>query len=122
MPPRFEFGILCSLLEEIREGRIQIQQRLLKNDRTDLGKKGFLRLLFPFAEFQCGLVIAHGFLLSSCNLCFSSARNFLSYSIARCAVISISVFSCFNCSGDWLLSSSIASSTTTPPESSWILT
>jgi hypothetical protein len=59
----FEFRILRSLLKEIREGRIQIQQRLLKHDRTDLGKKGFLRLLFPCGESGCSLVIAHGFLL-----------------------------------------------------------
>src|SRR5262245_28578614 len=59
----FEFRILRSLLKEIREGRIQIQQRLLKHDRTDLGKKGFLRLLFPCGESRCSLVIVHGFLL-----------------------------------------------------------
>jgi hypothetical protein len=42
----FEFRILRSFLEEVREGRIQIQRRLLKRDRTDFGKKSFLRLLF----------------------------------------------------------------------------
>jgi hypothetical protein len=61
--PGFEFRILRSFLEEIRKGRIQIQQRLLKNNRTDFGKKGFLSLLFPFGEFGCGLVIAIGFVL-----------------------------------------------------------
>jgi hypothetical protein len=35
----------------------------LKDNRTDLGKKGFLRLLFPFGEFGCSVVIANGFLL-----------------------------------------------------------
>jgi hypothetical protein len=62
--PGFEFRILRSFLEEIRKGRIQIQQRLLKNNRTDFGKKGFLRILFPFGEFGCSLVIANGFVLS----------------------------------------------------------
>ena len=52
-----------SLPEEIRESGIEITQRLLKNDRTDLGKEGFLGLLFPCGEFQSGLVIADGFLL-----------------------------------------------------------
>lgn len=61
--PGFEFRILRPFLEEIRKGRIQIQQRLLKNNRTDFGKKGFLRLLFPFGEFGRGLVIANGFVL-----------------------------------------------------------
>jgi len=61
--PGFEFRILRPFLEEIRKGGIQIQQRLLKNNRTDFGKKGFLRLLFPCGEFQSGIVIADGFLL-----------------------------------------------------------
>ena len=63
MTARFIFRILSALLEEVGESRIEIPQRLLKNDRTDLGKKGFLRLLFPCSEFQCGVVIANGFLL-----------------------------------------------------------
>ena len=63
MTARFKFRILRSLLEEVRESCIEITQRLLKNNRTDLGKEGFLRLLFPFGEFQCGIVIAEGFLL-----------------------------------------------------------
>src|SRR5262245_12230825 len=63
MTARFKFRILRSLLEEVRESRIQITQRLLKNNRTDLGKEGFLRFLFPFSEFQCGAAIAEGFLL-----------------------------------------------------------
>ena len=58
-PPRFEFRILRSFLEEIRKGRIQIQQRLLKHNRTDFGKKGFLSLLFSLGEFGCSLVIAN---------------------------------------------------------------
>jgi len=62
MTARFKFRVLRSLLEEVRESRVEIKQRLLKNDRTDLGKKGFLSFLFPFSEFQCGLVIANGFL------------------------------------------------------------
>src|SRR5262249_50881799 len=61
--PGFEFRILRSFLEEIRKCGIQIQQRLLKNNRTDFGKKGFLRRLFPFGEFGCSLVIANGFVL-----------------------------------------------------------
>src|SRR5215813_5479448 len=61
---RFEGGILRPLFEEIREGRVKITQRLLKRDGTDFGKKGFLRLLFPFGEFRGGNVIADGFLLS----------------------------------------------------------
>jgi hypothetical protein len=60
---RFEAWILRPFLEEVREGCIEITQRLLKDNRTDLGKKGFLRLLFPFGEFGCGVVIANGFLL-----------------------------------------------------------
>src|SRR5262249_26237644 len=60
---RFKFRILRSLLEEIREGRIQITQRLLKHDGTDFGKKGFLRLLLPLSEFGRCQVIAKGFLL-----------------------------------------------------------
>src|SRR5262249_11753170 len=52
-----------SALEEVRESRIEITQRLLKNNRTDFGKEGFLRFLFPFGEFQGGVVIAEGFLL-----------------------------------------------------------
>src|SRR5215813_254239 len=63
MTPRFKFRILSSLLEEVGESRIEITQGLLKNDRTDLGKEGFLRLLFPFGELQCGVVIAEGFLV-----------------------------------------------------------
>jgi len=59
----FEFGILRSLLEEIREGGIEIAERLLKNNRTDLRKKGPVRLLFPLGKFRCGFVIANGFLL-----------------------------------------------------------
>ena len=59
----FEFRILSPFLEEVPESRIQIQQRLLKNNRTDFGKKGFLRLLFPFSEFGCSLAIANGFVL-----------------------------------------------------------
>ncbi len=55
MTARFKFRILRSLLEEVRESRIEITQRLLKNNRTDLGKEGFLRFLFPFGEFQCGI-------------------------------------------------------------------
>jgi hypothetical protein len=62
MTARFKFRILRSILEEIGESCIEIAQRLLKNNRTDLGKKGFLRLLFPFGEFQRGVVIANGFL------------------------------------------------------------
>ena len=63
MTARFKFRILSPLLEEVGESRIEITQRLLKNDRTDLGKKGFLRFLFPLGEFQSGVVIANGFLL-----------------------------------------------------------
>ena len=59
----FKFGKLRSLLEEISEGRIQITQRLLKHNRTDFGKKGFLRLLFPLGESGGGGVIVNGFLL-----------------------------------------------------------
>ena len=57
----FKFGILRSLLEEVRESCIKIAERLLKNNRTDLGKEGFVRLLFPCGEFQCGIVIVNGF-------------------------------------------------------------
>ncbi|HZF39569.1 MAG TPA: hypothetical protein VE715_12145, partial [Blastocatellia bacterium] len=60
---RFEGWILRPFLEEIREGCIEIAQRLLKDNRTDLGKKDFLRRLLPFSEFGCGVVIANGFLL-----------------------------------------------------------
>ena len=63
MTARFKFRILRPLLEEVRESCIEIKQRLLKNNRTDLGKEGFLRLLFPCGEFQSGVVIAEGFLL-----------------------------------------------------------
>src|SRR5882672_12128536 len=63
MTTRFKFRILSSLLKEIGESGVEITQRLLKNNRTDFGKKGFLKLLFPFGEFQCGVVIADGFLL-----------------------------------------------------------
>ena len=63
MTARFKFRILSALLEEVGESCIEITQRLLKNNRTDLGKKGFLRLFFPFGEFQSGVVIANGFLL-----------------------------------------------------------
>src|SRR5215475_1921002 len=59
----FEFGILRSLLEEIREGGIEIPQRLLQDHRTDFGKKGFPRLLFPLGEFGGCKAIANGFLL-----------------------------------------------------------
>jgi len=59
----FEFGILRSLLEEISEGRIEIAERLLQDYRTDFGKKGFLRLLFPLGECGGGSVIVNGFLL-----------------------------------------------------------
>ena len=61
--PGFEGWILRSLLEEIREGRIEVTQRLLERDRTDFGKKGFLGLLFPLGEFCRGGLIADGFLL-----------------------------------------------------------
>src|SRR5262249_18116573 len=63
MASGFKFRILRPILEEVRESRIEIPQRLLKNNRTDFGKKGFVRLLFPFGEFQCGIVIANGFLV-----------------------------------------------------------
>src|SRR5215475_8090641 len=63
MTARFIFRILRPLLEEVGESRVEIPQRLLKNDRTDFGKKDFLRLLFPFGEFQSGVVIVNGFLL-----------------------------------------------------------
>ena len=63
MTAGFKFRIFRSLLEEVGESGIEVKQRLLKNNRTDLGKKGFLRLLFPLSEFQGGLVIADGFLL-----------------------------------------------------------
>jgi hypothetical protein len=63
MTARFKFRILRSLLEEVGESRIEIKQGLLKNNRTDLGKKGFLRLFFPSGEFQRSVVIANGFLL-----------------------------------------------------------
>jgi len=63
MTARFKFRILSSLLEEVGESGVEIPQRLLKNNRTDFGKKGFLRLLFPCGEFQSGIVIADGFLL-----------------------------------------------------------
>jgi hypothetical protein len=68
MTARFKFRILRSLLEEVRESCIEIPQRLLKNNRTDLGKKEFLGLLFPFCEFQRSVVIAKGFLLLSPSL------------------------------------------------------
>ena len=63
MAARFKFRILRSLLEEVGESRIEIKQRLLKNNRTDLGKKGFLRLFFPLGEFERSVVIADRFLL-----------------------------------------------------------
>ncbi len=63
MASGFKFRILRSFLEKVRESCIEIAQRLLKNNRTDLGKEGFVRLLFPFGEFQCGIVIANGFFL-----------------------------------------------------------
>jgi hypothetical protein len=63
MASGFKFRILRPILEEVRESRIEIPQRLLKNNRTDLGKKGFVKLLFPFGEFQCGIVIANEFLV-----------------------------------------------------------
>ena len=63
MTTRFKFRILRSLLEEVGESRIEIKQRLLKNNRTDLGKKGFLRLFFPLGDFERSVVIANGFLL-----------------------------------------------------------
>ena len=62
MTAGFKFRVFRSLLEEVGESGIEIKQRLLKNNRTDLGKEGFLRLLFPFGQFQCGIVIADGFL------------------------------------------------------------
>src|SRR5262252_4160054 len=61
--PGFEGWILRPLLEEIREGRIKVTQRLLERDRTDFGKKGSLGLLFPLGEFCRGGLIADGFLL-----------------------------------------------------------
>ena len=63
MASGFKFRILSSLLEEICKSRIEIAQRLLKNNRTALGEKGFLRLPFPFGQFQGGIVIANGFVL-----------------------------------------------------------
>jgi hypothetical protein len=36
---------------------------LLQDHRTDFGKKGFLRLLFPLGESGGGNVIANGFLI-----------------------------------------------------------
>jgi hypothetical protein len=62
MASGFKFRILRPLLEEVRESCIEIAERLLKYNRTDLGKKGFLRLLFPFGKFQCSVVIANRFL------------------------------------------------------------
>src|SRR5262249_44937301 len=63
MTARFIFRILSSLLEEVGESCIEITQGLLKNNRTDLGKKGFLRLLFPLCQFRRSHMIANGFLL-----------------------------------------------------------
>src|SRR5215831_4739966 len=63
MTARFKFRILRPSLEEVGESGVEITQGLLKNDRTDLGKKGFLRFPFPFGKFQSGVVIAEGFLL-----------------------------------------------------------
>jgi hypothetical protein len=62
MTARFKFRILRSLLEEVSESRIEIKQRLLKNNRTDLGKKGLLGLFFPLGEFQRSVMIVNGFL------------------------------------------------------------
>src|SRR5882672_3399192 len=62
MTPGFEFRILSSLLEKVCESVIEIAQRLLKNNRTDLGKKSFLRLLFPFGQFQRRIMVVNGFL------------------------------------------------------------
>jgi hypothetical protein len=61
MEARFKFRIPGSLLEEVGESSIEIAQRLLKNNRADLGKKFFVRFLFPLCEFQGGIVIANGF-------------------------------------------------------------
>src|SRR6266508_5004435 len=63
MTTGFEFGILRPLLEEISEGCIEIAERLLKHDGTDLGKKGPVRVLLPFSESGGGRVIVNGFLL-----------------------------------------------------------
>jgi len=62
MASGFKFRILRPLLEEVRESRIEIAERLLKDNRADLGKKGFVRLLFPSCEFQCGVMVVNGFL------------------------------------------------------------
>src|SRR5215510_4580874 len=51
---RFEGRILRSLLEEIREGHLEMTQRWLEHDGTAFGKKGFLGLLFPFGELRGG--------------------------------------------------------------------
>src|SRR5262249_9294233 len=61
--PGFESWILRPLLEEIREGRIKVTQRLLEHDGTDFGKKGPLGFLFPLSEFCRGGMIADGFLI-----------------------------------------------------------
>jgi hypothetical protein len=62
MASGFKLRILRPLLEEIRESRIEIAERLLKNNRADIGKKGFVRLLFPSGEFQCGVMVVNGFI------------------------------------------------------------
>src|SRR5262249_7722906 len=60
---RFEGRILRPLLEEIREGRIEMTQRWLERDGTAFGKKGVLRLLFPVGEVRGGQGRADGLLL-----------------------------------------------------------
>jgi hypothetical protein len=62
MAPGFEIGIPGSLLEEVRKSRIQIAERLLKDNRADFGKKSPLRLLFPLCKFGGAFVIAYGLL------------------------------------------------------------
>src|SRR5262245_7792025 len=49
---RFEGWILRPLLEEIREGHIEITQRLLKHNGTDFGKKGFSGSFFHSVSFE----------------------------------------------------------------------
>jgi hypothetical protein len=58
MASGFVFRILRPLLEEVRESSVEIAERLLKNNRADLRKKGFGRLLFPSGEIQCGVIVA----------------------------------------------------------------
>src|SRR5262245_13640167 len=62
MTARFKFRILRPFLEEVGESCIEITQGLLKNNRTDLGKKGFVRFLFPSGEFQSGVIVVNVFL------------------------------------------------------------